>query len=50
MEDTLRFLLDQLTPEDNPQNDTDHHKEARRQVEPINTRIIKISRRKKLGG
>jgi len=38
MEDTLRFLLDQPTPEDNPQDDTDHHKEVRRQVEqPINT-------------
>ena len=38
MEDTLIFLLDQLTPEDNPQDDTDHHKELRRQVEqPINT-------------
>ena len=38
MEDTLRFLLDQLTPEDSPQFDTDHHKEVRRQVEqPINT-------------
>ena len=37
-EDTLRFLLDQLTPEDKPQDDTDHHKEVRRQVEQtINT-------------
>jgi hypothetical protein len=37
MEDTLRFLLDQLNPEDNPQDDTDHYKEVKRQVEqPIN--------------
>ena len=38
MEETLRLTLDQLTPEDNPQDDTDYHKSVRRRADqPINT-------------
>jgi hypothetical protein len=39
MEETMGFLLDQLTPDDSPQDDTYHHKSVRKRAEqPINTR------------
>jgi len=38
MTETLTVMLEQLIPEDNPQDDTDHHKAIRRQPEqPIDT-------------
>jgi len=38
MEETLKLMLDLMMPEDHPQDDTEHHKAVRRQVErPINT-------------
>jgi hypothetical protein len=37
-EETLKLLLDQLTPEDNPQDDTHHHKSVMKQAEqPLHT-------------
>jgi hypothetical protein len=37
-EETLKLLLDQLTPEDNPQDDTHYHKCIRKQTEqPLHT-------------
>jgi hypothetical protein len=37
-EETLRLILDQLTSDDNPQDDTYHHKTVRKQTEqPLNT-------------
>ena len=37
-EETLRLILHQLTPEDNPQEDTHHHIQVREQTEqPLNT-------------
>jgi ribonuclease HI len=37
-EETLRFILHQLTPDDNPQDDTYHHITVRKQTEqPLNT-------------
>ena len=36
--DTLVYMVEQLIPEDNPQDDTDHHKNTRRLTEqPIET-------------
>jgi len=41
MIDTLVYMVEQLIPEDNPQDDTDHHKNIRRLSEkPINTLTI----------
>jgi len=38
MIDTLVYMAEQLIPEDNPQDDTDHHKNIRRLIEqPIET-------------
>jgi len=38
MIDTLVYMAEQLIPEDNPQDDTDHHKNIRRLTEqPIET-------------
>jgi len=38
MIDTLVYMAEQLIPEDNPQDDTDHHKNIRRLTEqPIDT-------------
>jgi hypothetical protein len=37
-EEILRLILDQLTPDDNAQADTYHHKTVRKQTEqPLNT-------------
>jgi hypothetical protein len=37
-EETLSLILDQLTPDDNPQDDTYHHKNVRKHTEqPLNT-------------
>ena len=36
-EETLRLILHQLTPEDNPQEDTHHHITVREHTEPLNT-------------
>jgi len=38
MEETLKLMLFLMIPEDHPQDETEHHKAVRRQVEgPINT-------------
>jgi hypothetical protein len=48
-EETLKLLLDQLTPDDNPQDDTRHYKSIRKQTEqPLNTMNDKSSRKKRL--
>ena len=33
MTETLNIMMEQMIPEDNPQDDTEHHKEIRRQTE-----------------
>jgi len=37
IEETLSFIMDQLNPDDNPQDDTYYHKNVRKQTEPIHT-------------
>jgi 3-deoxy-D-arabino-heptulosonate 7-phosphate (DAHP) synthase class II len=37
MTETLKFMLEQLIPEDSAQDETDRHKNVRRLTEPIET-------------